>query len=73
MARSNSDLSPFFKIGVTLTKLFAAGQQLSDLREPERQTVLKQAVEAMLQDINDMEFYCSEYASKEQPHTEGLL
>ena len=27
----------------------------------------------MLDELRDAEFYCSEYASKEQPHIEGLL
>ena len=34
---------------------------------------LEKCVDDMLQDLRDMEFYCAEYAAKEQPHIEGLL
>ena len=51
--------------------------EYSELGENEKEALddstLHKVVDVMLSDVTDMEFYCSDFAGKEQPHVEGLL
>ena len=73
-ARCNNDVTPLIRISNNLRKLLEleVSSGKTDTTGVD-EAVYGKCVDDMLADLADMEFYCAEYASKEQPHIEGLL
>ena len=66
--RCNHDVGPLIRLPR------ASVVDPSHLTEPEcNRERVQQCVQAMAAAINDANFYCTNYASKEQPHIEGLF
>ena len=74
-ARCNNDVSPLVRIANELLLLLQRQRETSakEVDEEPEGNVFESAVDEMLSTLNDLEFYCAEYSSKEQPHIEGLL
>ncbi len=69
-ARCNHDVGILLRLPVAIAECFS--DALGTFRDQPTTDQIEQAILEMACAINDADFYCSEYTSKEQPHLDNL-